>query len=169
MTKLIIMCGPPGAGKTTYASKFDEYEYVSRDDIRFNMLEDGDEYFKYELQVWNDFVSNIVQCLENEEDVIADATHLNKASRNKLIKTLQQRINFKEQAIEIECWCIEQSLSECVQHNCNREGNKAVPISILRRMYEGYTRPSFEENEFIAKIVIIHNGKIIEEYERENG
>ena len=52
MPTLYIMCGPSGCGKTTWAHNFikeqhetNDIRYVSRDEIRFSLIKEGEEYF----------------------------------------------------------------------------------------------------------------------------
>ena len=48
---LYIMCGIPGCGKSWYATHNmvkDNVAYISRDSIRFNMLNAEDDYFSKE-------------------------------------------------------------------------------------------------------------------------
>ena len=64
MSKLILMCGVPGSGKSTYLKVhepwFNEsHVIVSRDEIRFSLLQEGEEYFSHEKEVWNIFVNKI--------------------------------------------------------------------------------------------------------------
>ena len=47
---LVLMCGAPGSGKTTIAKKLmcNNDLYISRDEIRYSMISDEDEYFSKE-------------------------------------------------------------------------------------------------------------------------
>ena len=87
MNKLYIVMGTPGSGKSTWIQNhLDEHSvWVSRDDVRFSMVAEDEEYFSKEKQVFKEYTRRINNALENGYDVFADATHLNKASRNKLL------------------------------------------------------------------------------------
>ena len=99
MPILYIMCGPSGCGKSTWAHNFirendplySNIRDVSRDEIRFSMLKDGEDYFAHEKEVFKKFVGTICQTLIDGFDVIADATHLNEFSRRKLTQAIDMR------------------------------------------------------------------------------
>ena len=66
MPKLYILCGPSGCGKSTYAKKIMENKkmsYVSRDEIRFSIVKDEEDYFSHEKEVFKHFVAAIVHYL----------------------------------------------------------------------------------------------------------
>ena len=58
-----ILSGAPGSGKSTWVHKncLPNSLIISRDQIRFNMLKDSDDYFKYEnidyLILQNEYIS----------------------------------------------------------------------------------------------------------------
>lgn len=90
MGKLFILMGVPGSGKSTWCKNHITNEtYISRDEIRFSLISENDEYFSKEDIVFNTFVEKINKALNDGTDVFADATHLNRVSRNKLIKQIQ--------------------------------------------------------------------------------
>lgn len=89
-TKLYLMCGIPGSGKSTYLkTRFIQPPVVvSRDEIRFKMVREDEEYFSHEKEVYNEFINQITQELKFFQEVFVDATHLNEASRTKLLRSL---------------------------------------------------------------------------------
>ena len=93
MNTLIIMVGIPGSGKSTYAKKLLElhpdWEYVSRDEVRYEYVTDQTHYFDHETEVYKEFCNRIDKHLLDEKTVIADATHISIGSRRKLINSLQ--------------------------------------------------------------------------------
>ena len=89
------MMGIPGSGKSTFVRKrrdiFDNPIVVSRDKIRFSLLEEGDEYFSKEDEVLKEFTKQIVESLSRPMgDTIVDATHLNGGSRRKILNLIAQ-------------------------------------------------------------------------------
>ena len=77
MPRLYILCGPSGSGKSTWAldfiDKHNEVWYVSRDDIRLDLLSDGEDYFSHEKEVFKTFAGLLYTFLSNGQDAIADA------------------------------------------------------------------------------------------------
>lgn len=134
MKKLWIMCGPPGSGKTTYLHKLprtDHDKFISRDEIRFSLLKDEDDYFDKEVEVFATFLNQIQMAIDNPEveNVYVDATHLNEKSRNKVLDNLKlNTVN------EINCINMMTPLEKCLEYNDCREGRAKVPKSALRRM-----------------------------------
>ena len=153
MSKLIIMMGCPGSGKSTLAKNYmnpTTEKYVSRDDIRFSMVREDEEYFAKEKEVFNLFVAEIEAGLRKDMTVWADATHLNKKSRLKLLHALYV------QPDEIEIMFVDTPLDEALKRNMNREGTRSfVPESAIIRMYNSIEMPEFHEGKFTYDVIYI--------------
>lgn len=144
--KLYVMIGCPGSGKSTYAKKYlinDNTEYISRDEVRFSLLQDGESYFSRENEVYREFIWRIYNALNNQhKDVIADATHLNDKSRAKLFKSLP--IDFTK--IDVIGIYMNTPLKICLEQNEIRKGTKAyVPPAQVRRMFFSIKKPTYDE------------------------
>lgn len=141
MADLYMLCGIPGSGKTTWgrmhSSLYDRY--VSRDDIRFYLLKDGEDYFAHEDEVLKLFYERINEALEKGYDVFADATHLTAAARKKFLSNISAKYN------KLNIIAFDIPLCIALERNDNREGRKFVPRSVIRRMWNQFEMPSYKE------------------------
>ena len=141
--KLFVMSGCPGSGKTTFAKKyFSNVWYVSRDEIRFSLVSENEEYFSKEDEVFKIFINRINEGLRQGYDVVADATHLNTASRLKLLYNLDLDRN----KTRVEIIYLRPPLNVCIERNENRKGTRSyVPQSVIKRMYHSFETPRFDD------------------------
>ena len=153
MSKLILMMGVAGAGKSTWIKQnYPEVVPVSRDAIRFKILDEkGGEYFDHEDEVFNSFVRQIIGSLAADEVTIADATHLNRKAR---LKVLSRVRNYAD---EVEIVWIKCSLETAMRQNAMRTGRSRVPNDVIKNMYRSIQRP--EDNEGINKLTIVERGE----------
>lgn len=155
------MCGIPGSGKSTWLKNHRSYfaeesAIISRDEIRFNMLEDGDDYFAKEKEVWTEYVAQTINSLKFNVDTILDATHLNEGSRAKILKAIKNHL----EDVEINIIVIHPTLDVAISQNNQREGRSFVPLSVIRRMNSQMTLPTLEEGFDHIYIYEEENGKI---------
>lgn len=140
-----LMSGAPGCGKSTWINKQIEKNggvHISRDVVRFNMVKDDEEYFSHETAVFNEFARQANAAIENEngpDDIYIDATHLNQASRNKILKKLVL------DNVTVNVVFMRPAIETCIERNEKREGRSVVPRSALRRMWYQQTDPATDE------------------------
>lgn len=141
MSKLFIMIGAPGSGKTTWCKNNvpKNAVYISRDEIRFNIIKDEDSYFSKEKIVYDIFINKINEALESGLDVYVDQTSLNAGSRKKLINALNKKPD------EIIGIYIERSLNTILEYNSRRTGRKLVPNNTIIKMYNSISKPTAKE------------------------
>ena len=154
--KLYISCGIPGSGKSTFLKKYvkKDESIVSRDEIRFILLKEGEEYFSHEEDVFNRFVNIIAEFINSGLNVYADATHLNKASRDKLLYALK-KVGCEPSSIEAIYFDV--PLKVCLERNEKRYETKAyVPRGVIRRMFYQLEFPV----EFSTTWVVDENGNV---------
>ena len=134
MPILYLMMGAPGAGKSTWLKGREI------DAVRFSLVAEDEEYFSKEKEVFSTYISTINNYLSQGFNVIADATHLNAASRNKTIR------NIKVKDADIRVIWIKTPLNQCLAQNEFRIGTRGyVPQSAIINMYGSIQTPSFEE------------------------
>jgi tRNA uridine 5-carbamoylmethylation protein Kti12 len=108
------------------------------------MIKEDDEYFSKETEVFNAFVWEIKNILDSKtipySGVVADATHLNWASRRKLLNALGI-LNGKYPNIDIIVVYIRPDLNTVLTRNNSRTGRAKVPEDVVRRMYNSQTSP----------------------------
>ena len=144
---LWLLCGIPGSGKSTWISKNKEFfngsvNVVSRDKIRFALLDDGEDYFSRENDVWANFIKEAKTSLKLYENTILDATHLSPASRKKVLNALREDLKDITSINAIAFTC---GVEVAIKRNAHREGRAFVPISCIRRMDAQFIFPTKEE------------------------
>lgn len=150
--RLFILMGIPGAGKSSFVSTHIKsgftQAWISRDMIRFDIVKENESYFSKEDEVFKKFIEHINHHLADGYDVFADATHLNKKSRAKLLKNL----TVKPQEVSV-IW-LQTPLNECIKRNEKRAGTRSyVPPTQICRMAKSLQMPTFDED--INKVYII--------------
>lgn len=131
---LYVLVGCPASGKSHKSKtlKAEDVVYVSRDEIRFSIIKEGQEYFSKEKQVFREFVKQIQSALDCGKSAIADATHINKASRAKLLRAL------KLDGVRVIAVYCDTPIDTCLERNSKREGRARVPygsiLSMARRL-----------------------------------
>jgi predicted kinase len=175
METLYIMVGCPGSGKSTIAKKMIEWykenapmfslKYVSRDEIRFSIIgnpdeesKGEDEYFSRENEVWEKYVAEIVEGLESGKTVIADATHLNKKSRLKLLNAIREKNDELLHNTYISTVFVDTPLETCLKRNELRTGKRKVPRSSVRRMFYSIQKP-IPKSEQTLDMLMVFNDK----------
>lgn len=156
---LYLMVGVPGSGKSTYAKNIlkDGDIYISRDEIRYSLLTEEDDYFAKENEVIKTFIDNIDKSLVMEEycgDVYADATHLSPKSRAQVLNQLKNKDKVSVIYLDIP-------LNLILERNAQRKGRALVPENVVRRMYNSIILPTKAEG--IEKLIIIDENQNVKE------
>ena len=141
---VFIMCGPPAVGKSTWTIKQMAPQtdvWISRDNIRFMLLQDGEEYFAHEGKVKNIFFCAIRSntfISKDFDNVFVDATHLTPKSRRQTMDHIAP--NTHKIAVYFDV-----PIKIALERNARREGRARVPEDAIRNMYKCYQRPTLKE------------------------
>lgn len=159
MKELILMMGVPGSGKSTYARNILKYGdiYISRDEIRYSMLADEDDYFAKENEVIKTFIQYIDEALvdtQHQGKVYADATHLSPKSRVQVLNQLKNKNKVSVIYLDVP-------LNVILARNAQREGRALVPENVIRRMYKSIVLPTKAEG--IEKLITIDENQEVKE------
>lgn len=150
---LWVMCGAPGSGKTWFAKnklmKDSNWDYISRDEVRFSMIKDDEKYFSHETAVFKAFVEKIaVAFVWGSDNIIADATHLNWGSRRKLLQALVAY--YPIETLDIIPVVMDAKLEDTLERNKLRDGRARVPEETIRRMYRNISDPTKDPYKYTA-------------------
>lgn len=158
MTNVIMMCGLPGSGKSTYVKehKGEMDLYISRDLIRFSLLGEKEEYFGKETLVYNTFVDTINKALQTRvvKNIWVDATHPTPGSRYKLLRRIH---GYKKLSIIV----IDTPITTCLKQNAYREGREKVPDAVIWDMNKSFQKPTFKEGYDEIITIDIYGNKSI--------
>lgn len=149
MSKMYILIGAPGSGKSHYIKEHNKDGIViSRDAIRFEMVKENEPYFSREKEVYNEFIRQIDAAVADNVNVWVDQTSINRAARNKLFSRLRK---LPEEVIAI---VIRPTLEKTLQQNALRTGRALVPEDAIINMYNSFEEPQFKEG---FTMIIHHN------------
>lgn len=149
MSKILILSGPPAAGKTSYAREFikgkTDWVIVNRDSLREGR---GD----YWIPSQEDYISDLEEfsiraAIKRNYNVIIDATNLNPKTREKWVRLAAETkslIEFKEFYIPFK---------EALERDKNRE--RSVGEKVLKRFYQQYYPEQYmrETAEFDSRYI----------------
>ena len=96
----------------------DNYKVISRDAIRFSLLKDNEDYFAHENEVYNIFVNTTKEELGKGNNVVADATFLNKNARVRFLRALGHSL----EDTKVTAIMMKTPLDVCLERNEQREG-----------------------------------------------
>lgn len=144
---LIVLCGLPACGKSTYAEMLVEsgiFQRVCPDLIRKafygdeNIQGDGERVFKTAFHDIKEY-----GCLY--ENVVFDATNINRSRRKKLVKEMRGYFDI------IICKWFSTPYYICDQRNQTR--SRKVPNEVLLRMRDNFQQPSMDEGwDYVEEI-----------------
>jgi predicted kinase len=135
--KLVILIGPPAAGKSTWLHQFSG-EVISTDDIR--RREFGVQYDQQlEPAVWQLAYERLEKYIRSGKDVCFDATNTTRGRRKPLIELA------KKYGAGVEGVVFLQELDVLIKRNRSRPPGKKVPEEVIKDKLQELEMPSYEE------------------------
>ena len=152
--KIYLLCGAPGCGKSTWAKEnahpVDDV-IISRDEVRFSIVKENEEYFSHEDEVFDSFISKIRWAMDAEgKNVFIDATHISPRSRMNVL----HKLNLVD--VDIIPVVFKTSLATCLNRNGARSGRARVPDSVVANMHNSFKEPDYNEMFKYKKIIYVH-------------
>lgn len=164
MSKLLyVMVGVPGSGKSTTSKEIKKQfedngmtvRYVSRDEIRFRLIKGISQvnFFSKEQEVYDEFIAEIKDGLQNYDVTIVDATNFCTNSRINLLMSLGESLK----NTYVIAYVLNLPLKTILAQNDKRKGVFHVPPETIKKIYADFTVPSKEEG--FDQIIIVRRGK----------
>lgn len=155
MPELVMLCGIPTSGKSTYVEKLKKLDYWEN-----SVVLSTDNYIEKQAQrmgmtynqIFDDVIDDATRELELQfnmakdkgKDIIWDQTNLSVKTRRKKLSKLPSY--YRRSAVYFEV-----SLEEALERNKHREG-KFIPESILKRMWHQFEVPTCNEGfDYVEK------------------
>jgi len=152
--ELVMLCGIPCSGKSTYVNKLRDYEYWEN-----AVVLSTDNYIEEQAkrlgmtynEVFQDCIDeatrqlemSFVRAKEEGKRIIWDQTNLS-------IKTRKKKLTKVPSIYKRTVVWFQVDLEEALKRNETREG-KFIPESILKRMYHQFEVPTLEEGfDFVS-------------------
>lgn len=151
MNKIVMVAGISGSGKSTWIKQQISKKggvHISRDEVRFSILKDDDEYFAREKEVFRTFINKIQHEIDTGDlkTIYVDATHLNRKSRAKVLNQLKLGDTIVEMV-----W-FDVPLKTCIARNNQRTGRARVPEATIADMFLSSSVPTEDEAKIIKII-----------------
>lgn len=144
---LILLCGIPGSGKSTYAENYvvlsNNATHLSSDTIRAELY--GDENIQGNPgEVFSLMQRRAIDALNNGQDVLYDATNITRKDRSGIIAACPK-------FAKIECHIIWAPIETCIERDANRE--RTVGKEVIDRMLKRFQAPFYDEGIDEIKVI----------------
>lgn len=162
MQKMILVCGIPGSGKTTFSNRLAEetgFTHIDIDDVYSDMNGDSRDR-SHKFEVWQEFFRRIHAAQQAGEDVIVDTMALLAYNRREFIEWFPE---FEEHHLIF----ITAKFDVCMRNVQNRE--RVITETRMREFFDIIEYPSEITDFYWDSITwyINDGGEFIETYEEE--
>lgn len=135
-THLIVMCGIPGSGKTTYSKALAQ----DRDLTRYNHDElPGAFEIKKMHEVYQKMISDVISDLKAGRNVVMEAMFTVKSRRRELLSSISGVDCHKTILV------LNTPLDECLRRNATRTGNARMPDILIHSLFDSFETPTLDE------------------------
>jgi len=152
-SKVIILVGNIGSGKSTYVkSKEEDYVVISRDKTRY-MLGNGNYVFISELEasVWAAEQAIFNNLLDTKINIIIDETNMSDSSRERYIKEAR-KAGYEISIAVFPKIPMEESIQRRISSN-HGEFSKETWEVVWKNFDDKYVEPSFKEDvDYIIQV-----------------
>ena len=150
MSKFMMICGPAGCGKSTFAKTLDG-EVFSSDAIREELYGDASVQDNPGL-VFKKLYQRLFNCLREGGNAILDATNLYHKDRVGVLNSVH---NIAPDA-ECVCFAFNTDYETCTARNQRRD--RHVPDNVIARHLNRYEYPSMDEGwDKIVQLTALHD------------
>ena len=139
VTKMYMLVGIPGSGKSTYAIKLKEKYRKDNKNINIFSSDDMRDEGIEENVLFDTLHNSVFKSLEEGVDCVYDATNLNRKRRMNFLRLLK---NYKCKKI---CVCKLTPFETCMERNEKRRAERIVPEYAMHRMLKNFEIPMMEE------------------------
>lgn len=147
----ILMSGPAGAGKSTWAKKFVESHsnvaILSTDEIRYQLFGTYSPTENSQVEVIREIMRRVAEYSEKNVSVIIDTAVTR--NRNRLKWGRRLRTYYKN----VELVIVDTPVETCLKQNDQRA--RHVPELVIRDMCQNKEDPSPEVEECFNKIIVV--------------
>lgn len=148
---LILLVGPPGVGKTTYATEYIKSHpgtvHLASDKIRKELW--GDETIQDNPnEVFSLMHNRAIAALNFGSDVIYDATNMTRKDRSSIIAACPK-------FVKIEAHIVWAPIEACIKRDASRK--RSVGKEVIDRMLKRFQAPYYDEGIDEIKIILPDN------------
>lgn len=160
MSKLIVLSGIPGSGKSFFSKELRKQKgghvYVVSSDHLRELACGSPQIFSKEKEIWTMFYElPKVYSIDKDAYVILDATQIIKKFRTDIL--IEKKLKEYFDSVDLVLFQLDKSLVD--QQNKNRDW--PVPQDVLDKFYADFTLPDKEEKTFFNKIYYIKKNEDI--------
>lgn len=138
MNNFIMLCGLPASGKSALTGRFvaDGYKVFSSDEYRGKLLGDVNAQDDNNL-VFTTMHKDIEECMKTGQDLVYDACNISAKRRKAYLETIKKYDYIKT------CIVVATTYEKCLERNRLRE--REIPELVIKRMYESFHAPYYNE------------------------